>query len=161
MKYPQIAKKIVETAVRLWFQQGLYPVQWNVENQIKGAHAECAAFIVRYGNETGVRKWYESAKEKREQLGNDAKMHDGFDLIGMDGSFLDVKWVPDYDEIWVTESTHKMSDYSALIGVKFDSSLEKFDLYMIEKNRFDEVCRNPKKNKLCVALKECKRVWVL
>ena len=158
MKYPSNAKQLVELSVTKWFRKGLYPEGWDAGNQMKGAHAECAAFIARFGDPDGIVRWYTDAKAKREEFGNDPKQRDGYDLIGKEADRIDAKWVPDYDQIWVTESTHKASTYTALAGVKFNEAMDEFEIYYISRADFDAVADAPRSNKLRVRLSECRKV---
>lgn len=165
MKYSSTTSEFVEKSVVEWVRKDLYPKEWKerkyfLVEQNKGAHAECAAFIYRYGEVEGRFKWYEAANEKREQFGSDRKQRDGYDLVGKSGELIDAKWVPEYDQIWVTETTHRSSAYTALAGVKFNSSMDEFEVYYISRSEFDAACQVPKsnKNKLRVHLSDCKKV---
>jgi hypothetical protein len=159
MKYSEGTKLFVERVVTEWHDDGKYPNGWKLENQIKGAHAECAAFICRYGNEeSGIKEWFEAASQKREEFGNDPKQKDDYDVVGSNGELIDAKWIPDYDQIWVTESTHRHSTYDLLAGVKFDPQVSEFEVHTISRSDFDRLSTSPSKNKLRVFLPQCKKV---
>lgn len=157
MKYPLKIQAQVTKAVTKWFSDGLYPPGWDIKNQIKGAHAECAAFIARDGDQ-GFENWYRAADQKRKEFGNNPRKKDDFDLEGPGGELIDAKWIPESNEVWVTESTHRASKYTVLLGVKFDKDISEFELYRISREDFDSKSSKPRQNKLAISISKMDKV---
>lgn len=122
-----------------WFRDGKYPPKWTLGMQINGGYAETAAYILRDGNK-GVFRWLEEAREKRDLLGNDPKQRDGFDLVDSNGTKIDVKFCAhNHNYIIVTPTTHKLSEYEALVAARFDERLEHVEFFRISRKDFDRL----------------------